>query len=511
MEPVYVGIWSIVPPIISILFALIFKEIISSLVVGILVGTFIYSIFAHIGIVNSIGFVFSLLSENMSGGVSVIIFSSLLGAISEIMSSSGSSSGCANWARKKIKSPVSSQLLSLLLSFVCSIDDVFMSLTVGNIMRPICDRSGVCRAKLAYLLDMTSSQLCLLMPFSSWTAAIISCIFMDNSMEVFIKSIPLNFYAIFSVLSAISFSFCKNNLGIMNKFQRSSSDGKDISSLEKENNERKNENGKDSKVLDLILPILILILVTIFMIFETSGFFSENIRDFSTLLRRANMDLSLTFGSFIAILFCLIRFVPRKMSFEKFMSSVTEGFKSMTSTSAMLILAWSISSICRDNLMINEYIKNLIVSSNISSKFIPFISFLLSSFLSFSIGSSWGTFMLLIPIVSSVFSGIDQPILILSVSSILSGSVAGVNCSPISNSGMIASIGAGCKHMDHISSQIPYALFTSFVSGVSFLIYPFTNLLISYLVSISIIIVFTYILNKKTISTSKKHILPKNK
>ncbi len=510
MEPVYAGIWSIVPPIVSILFALIFKEIISSLVVGILVGTFIYGITAHIGVTDSISFVFSLLCENMSGGVSVIIFSSLLGAISEIMSSSGSSSGCANWARKKIKSPVSSQLLSLFLSFICSIDDVFMSLTVGNIMRPICDRNGVCRAKLAYLLDMTSSQLCLLIPFSSWTAAIISCIFMDNSMEVFIKSIPLNFYAIFSVVSAVSFSFCKNNLGVMNKFQRSLSDGKDMSSLEEENNERRDDS-KDSKVSDLILPILVLILVTIFMIFETSGFFSENIRDFSTLLRRTNIDLSLTFGSFIAILFCLIRFVPRKMSFEKFMSSVTEGFKSMTSTSAMLILAWSISSICKDNLMINEYIKNLIMSSSISSKFIPFISFLLSSFLSFSIGSSWGTFMLLIPIISSVFAGVDQSILILSVSSILSGSVAGVNCSPISNSGMIASIGAGCKHMDHISSQIPYALFTAFVSGISFLIYPFTNLFISYLVPVFIIVIFTYILNKKTVSISKKHILPKNR
>ena len=508
MDSVYVGIWSIVPPLVSIVFALIFKEIISSLIIGLLTGTFIYSFFSSGAGYNPLDFVFSLVKENMSGGVSTIIFTSLLGIISEVMVSSGSAAGYASWARKKIKSPVSSQLLSLFLSFVCSIDDMFLSLTVGNIMRPICDRNKISRAKLAYLIDMTASQLCLILPFSSWTAPIISCISGKNAMELFIKSIPFDFYAIFSVICAISFSFSKNHLGLMSKFQREVCDGKDSSRIDDDEIAKKDEK-KDAKILDLILPIVVLILVSVFMIFQTSGFFSENIRDFSTILNRANMDLSITFASFVSILVCLIMFVPKKMSFEKFMSSSMEGIKSMTSTSVMLVLAWSISSICRDYLMINDYIKNIIFSANISDKFIPFMSFLLSSFLSFSMGSSWGTFMLLIPIVSSTFSDIDQRILVLSISAILSGSVAGVNCSPISNSGMIASIGAGCKHLSHISSQVPYASFTIVLSSISFLICPFTNLLVSYLIPIVILVLFTYFLNKKQINISKKHILPK--
>lgn len=496
MDPIYVGFWSIIPPLVSIFFALIFKEIISSLLIGIATGTIIYSIFSHADILSMFEFVFSLLKNNMEGGVSVIIFTSLLGAMSQIMADSGSAAGYASWAKKRIKSPVSSQLLCIFLSFICSIDDVFLSLTVGNVMNPITDKNKVSRAKLAYLIDMMSSQLCVLIPFSSWTSAIVSCIDGNNKMELFIKSIPLNFYAIFSVMSAIAFSFCKRSIGPMEKFELNALKGRDISAS-KQFIKSNYETEKKGKISDLILPIVILIFSSIFMMIHTSGFFSEHTRDFSTLLNKINMDFSITFGAFISIIYSLLVFVPKKMSFEKFMSSVSEGVKSMTSTTLMLILAWSVSSICKDYLMINDYIRNIIYSYNISEKLIPSSLFLLSSFLSFSIGSSWGTFTLLIPIVSSVFSGMNQNILILTISAILSGSIAGVNCSPISNSGIVSALGAKCNHMDHISSQIPYALLTSLLSFISFTIIPFTNLLVPYLISISMLILSVLFINSR--------------
>ena len=498
MDPIYVGIWSIIPPLVAISFALIFKEIISSLLIGIVTGTIIYSIFSHSEMFSMFEFVFSLLKNNMEGGVAVIIFTSLLGAISQIMADSGSASEYALWAKKRIKTPLSSQLLCIFLSFICSIDDVFLSLTVGNIMHPITDKNKISRAKLSYLIDMMSSQLCVLIPFSSWTSAIISCISGPNKMELFIKSIPFNFYAVLSVLSAIAFSFCKKNFGPMEKFENSALQSHDISvSKQFVKNNEGDDRGKNGKVSDLILPIVVLILSSLFMMIYSSGFFSDSNRDFSTLLHKINMDFAISFGAFISIIYSLLIFVPKKMSFEKFMSSISDGIKSMTSTSLMLILAWSVSSICRDYLLINDYIKNLIYSYNISEKLIPMMLFLLSSFLSFSIGSSWGTFTLLIPIVSSVFSGMNQEILILSISSILSGSIAGVNCSPISNCGIVAALGAKCNHMDHVSSQIPYALFTAFLSFISFALVPFTNLLVSYFVSISLLIISIFLLNSK--------------
>ena len=496
MDPIYVGFWSVIPPLISISFALIFKEIISSLLIGITAGTIIYSVFSNNNIVNMFEFIFSLLKNNMEGGVSVIIFTSLLGAISQIMVDSGSAAGYASWAKKRIKSPLSSQLLCIFLSFVCSIDDTFLSLTVGNIMHPITDKNKVSRAKLAYLIDMMSSQLCVLVPFSSWVSAIISCISGSNKMELFIKSIPFNFYAIFSVIAAIAFSFCRRSIGPMRKFEISASKGCDISASKQFIKSAENDE-KNGKISDLILPIVILILSSLFMMVHTSGFFSEHTRDFSTLLHKIDMDFSITFGAFVSIIYSLLVFVPKKMSFEKFMSSVSEGIKSMTSTSLMLILAWSVSSICKDYLMINDYIKNIIYSYNISEKLVPASLFLLSSFLSFSIGSSWGTFTLLIPIVSSVFADMNQSTLILTISAILSGSIAGVNCSPISNAGILSALGAKCNHMDHISSQIPYALFTSFLSFISFAIIPFTNLLVPYLLSLSILILSALFINSK--------------
>ena len=500
MDPIYVGFWSIVPPLVSISFALIFKEIVSSLLIGIASGTIIYSIFSHSNILSMFEFIFSLLKNNMEGGVSVIIFTSLLGAMSQIMIDSGSAAGYASWAKKRIKSPVSSQLLCIFLSFICSIDDVFLSLTVGNVMHPITDKNKVSRAKLAYLIDMMASQVCVLIPFSSWTSAIVSCISGSNKMELFIKSIPLNFYAIFSVMSAIAFSFCKKAIGPMEKFEISASKGKDIS-VSKQFIKSKDEDEKKGKISDLILPIIILIFSSIFMMINTSGFFSEHTRDFSTLLNKINMDFSITFGAFVSIIYSLLVFVPKKMSFDKFMSSVSEGVKSMTSTTLMLILAWSVSSICKDYLMINDYIRSIIYSYNVSEKLVPASLFLFSSFLSFSIGSSWGTFTLLIPIVSSVFSGMNQNTLILTISAILSGSIAGVNCSPISNAGIISALGAKCNHMDHISSQIPYALFTSFLSFISFAIIPFSNLITSYLLSMVILVFSVIFINSRKSKT----------
>ncbi len=492
LKSIDAGILSIAPPLIAIICALFLKEILSSLLVGVFAGALIYSSFSNLGFIYSIKLVFDFILENLALNTDVIVFTSLLGAISQIMIDAGVASGYTKWSENKIKNKKSAQLSGMLLALICSIDDTFLCLTVGNVMRPIMDKNKVSRARFAYILDMMASPMVILMPISSWAAAIVACMNTAgiSGMKIFLKSIPFNFYAIFAIFLTILSSIRGKNFGIMKKFEEKAESDNDISADSKiglEKNSKKSET--HGKIFELILPILVLILGAIFILFESGGFFSGESKNFSEIMGNANSSLALNFGSLFSILVSLIVFVPKKLKFDKFMDSICEGIKSMTFINVMLVLAWSMTALCKNCLSTGEYIKNIISSCSLSENLVPFTSFVISMFLSFSIGSSWATFGILIPIIANVVSAMDPLIITLSMGAILSGSVSGVNCSPVASMGLLTSTGSGCNHLDHISSQIPYVILTSVIAAIGFILAPvMKNILILYLILIFIII-----------------------
>ena len=497
MNPIYAGFWSIVPPIVAIVSALFLKEILVSLLIGIFSGALIFSVISHVELIYSLELVFESLIKNLSDtdNAAVIIFTSLLGVVSQIMTDSGGASGYTRWAQKKLKSSRSSQLSSVLLSFICSIDDTFLCLMVGNVMRDTMDKHKISRARFAYILDMLSSQLPVIMPVSSWAAAIVSCIGSSGlpGMHIFLKSILFNFYSIFSIVLVIFSSITGKNFNKITKFETESRKGNDISA--EHSHEQRQSKKLEGSIWDLIIPIASLLIGTLFMILKTGGVFSGNV-SYNQILENVNFNLSVSIGSLFAILVSIILFVPRKIKFSKFAQSIGKGIEGMTYINTMLVLAWGLTYVCNSCLSTGEYIKNVILSCNIPIYFIPFASFVLSTLLSFSIGSSWGTFGILIPIMSSSVTGLDEKIISITIAAILSGSICGVNCTPVSSMGILASSSARCKHLDHISSQIPYALLMFAISSLGFILAPFVNIVTLYVILIPSLIGSYFILTK---------------
>ena len=471
----YATIWALVPPVIAIVLALITKEVYSSLIIGIIAGGFIFAGGNFETAINHVlfdGFVASL-SDSYNMGI--IIFLVLLGMLVSLMNKAGGSAAFGRWASKHIKSRTGAQLATILLGCLIFIDDYFNCLTVGSVMRPVCDEKKVSRAKLSYLIDATAAPVCIIAPISSWAAAVAGFARgagAENGISLFVNAIPYNFYALFTILMMVVIAVAKIDYGPMRLHEKNALEKGDIFTTgDRVVNDDAEVNPK-GKVIDLVLPVVVLIVTCVIGMIYSGGFFSGE--SFIDSFSNSDASVGLVIGSAIAIVFAIVYFLIRRViSFKDIMASLPDGFKAMVPAILILTCAWTLKAMT-DSLGAKIYISQLVEgSAGALQMLLPAIIFLIAVGLSFATGTSWGTFGILIPIVLSVFEA-TNPLMIVSISACMAGAVCGDHCSPISDTTIMASAGAQCNHINHVSTQLPYA-FT--VAGVSFVTYIIAGLL----------------------------------
>lgn len=445
--------WSVIPPVISIILALITKEVYLSLFVGILSGALFYTGFDIIG---SFEILSDIAGSKIAENINIIIFLILLGTLVALMSKSGASSSYGKWASERIKSKKGAMTASAVLGAMIFVDDYFNCLTVGTVMRPITDRFRISREKLAFIIDSTAAPVCILAPVSSWAAAVgssLSEIGGNDSFSMFVKTIPFNFYAILTIITVILVISLDFDFSGMKRY-----DNKEDNIV---NGNEKIDKKKKGKVFDLAVPIFLLIFYCLAAMLLTGGFFRG--KSLFEAFGDCNSSLSLVLGSFAAVVSVFFLYVPRKVvSFKDFMNSLSEGFASMVPAIMILAFAWTLSGICGGQYMdTGGFIKSIISQNTTINIFLPLMFFITAAFLAFSTGTSWGTFGILIPIASSMLYSSDENLFIISVAAVLSGAVCGDHISPISDTTILASTGAGCDHINHVSSQLPYCIMSA--------------------------------------------------
>lgn len=479
MEAINVGILSILPPVIAIALALITKEVISSLLIGIFVGTFTYSFSSGKGFMGGLDTTLNLMGQKIGDNATMILFLSLLGVLVVLVTAAGGSQAYGNWAATKIKNKRMAQLATSLLGFIIFVDDYFNCLTVGTVMRPVTDKYRISRAKLAYLIDSTAAPICIIAPISSWAAAVGSTLaaakIFKSDLLAFCATIPFNLYAILTILMVIILACTNISYGPMRKIEKYAELNNELGALTI--NEETDET--EGKVKDLLIPIIALIVFSILAMLYTGGLFSGKAGGIISAFGNSEAPKSLALGGFGAIVVTFILYMPRKiLSFKDFMGSFTEGIKMMVPAITILVLAWTISGVCRDLLSTGQYIGNLVQHSHFPVIFLPLIVFIVASFLSFSMGTAWGTFGILIPIVIIICEPIiatNPSIIIVTLAATLGGSVFGDHCSPISDTTILSSTGADCNHIQHVSTQIPYALTVAAASGIGYFVSALTK------------------------------------
>ena len=456
-------IWSILPPVIAIVLALITKEVYMSLLIGILSGALLYTKF---GFISSIETTFQIMGDKIGGNADILIFLVLLGILVALITKSGASKAYGDWASRSIKTKKGSLLATAALGVLIFVDDYFNCLTVGTVMRPVTDRYKVTRAKLAYIIDSTAAPVCIIAPISSWAAAVGSSLPEGSSLDgfsLFLRTIPFNFYALFTLAFVLFIILSGIDYSKMKVVEESGELG--IEESVKEQSEEVSSNGK---VIDLILPIAVLIISCIAMMLYTGGILDgANIID---AFADCSSARSLVMGSFIALVVTFFFYIPRKVvSFSEFCGCFVTGFKAMTSAVMILCLAWTLSGICSaDYLDIGGFVSAVINGNAMVSMLLPLLFFLVALGLAFATGTSWGTFGILIPIALAIF-GDASAVIPVCVAAILSGAVCGDHISPISDTTILSSAGAQCKHIEHVSTQIPYALTVCIPCAVGFL------------------------------------------
>lgn len=465
----YATFWALVPPVVAIVLALITKEVYSSLFIGILVGALFYSGFSFEGTLNHMlqeGFI-SVLSDAYNVGI--LIFLVILGAIVCMMNEAGGSAAFGRWAGKHIKTRTGAQITTILLGILIFVDDYFNCLTVGSVMRPITDSHKVSRAKLAYLIDATAAPVCIIAPISSWAAAVSGFVEGEDGLSIFIRAIPYNFYALLTIVTMFALALMKMDFGPMALHEKNAMRG-DLFTTGRPEGEEDNKDTaqmKKGKVCDLVFPVVVLVICCIIAMIYTGGFFSGT--DFVTAFSQSDASLALSLGSFIALVIAVVFYAVRKvLPFRKSMECIPEGFKAMVPAILILTFAWTLKAMT-DSLGASVFVETAMKSASDGlMNLLPAIIFLVGCFLAFATGTSWGTFGILIPIVVGVFETSDPRLMIISISACMAGAVCGDHCSPISDTTIMASAGAQCNHVNHVSTQLPYAIV---VAAVSFLTY----------------------------------------
>ena len=510
--PAYATFWALLPPLIAIALALITKEVYSSLFIGIVVGGVLYANFNFEGSLVHVvrtGFMETIADP---GNIGILIFLILLGSIVAMLNKTGASVAFGRWTTKHIKTRVGAQLCTILLGVLIFVDDYFNCLTVGSVMRPVTDKHNVSRAKLAYLIDATAAPICIIAPISSWAAAVAgfaSGAGVNNGMELFIRAIPYNFYALLTIVMMIFMAVSKFDYGPMKKHEYNAVTNGDLFTTGKEDIESAEavDNPK-GRVCDLVIPIIVLVILCMLGMIYTGGFFTEGeegFRNFATAFSNCSAGEGLAYGSFGAIIFAVIFYLCRRViSFKQCMESIPEGFKAMVPAILILCCAWTLKTMT-DSLGAKVFVSQLIEGSASGLRMmLPAIIFLIAVGLSFATGTSWGTFGILIPIVLSVFSGTDGNITIIAISACMAGAVCGDHCSPISDTTIMSSAGAQCRHINHVSTQLPYAMTVAGVSFVSYiiagLIQTWISLPIAIVLMLATLFVLKAVLGKKGVS-----------
>ena len=486
----YGKIWALLPPVIAIVLALITKEVYSSLFIGIVVGALLYSNFSIVGTVESI---FSVMTEYVGDAwnLGILIFLVILGVIVGLVTKSGGSAAYGAWASKHIKTRVGAQLATFALGVIIFIDDYFNCLTVGSVMRPVTDKHNISRAKLSYIIDATAAPICIIAPISSWAAAVSSYTTEGQGLTLFMQTIPYNLYALLTIVMVIAISVMNVDYGPMRRHELNAVNNNDLFSGSKEEDadaEMEAAASGKGRVIDLVLPVVVLIISCIVGMIYTGGFFSGEGVGFVQAFSDSDASVGLVLGSFVALIFTLLLYLPRKIiSFKECMNTIPQGFKAMVPSIIILIFAWTLGGFCKSYLGAGEFVANWIKDSGFSASILPPIMFLVALGLAFATGTSWGTFGILIPISLDIFekAGITGAATTIVIAACLAGAVCGDHCSPISDTTIMASAGARCNHVNHVSTQLPYALT---VAGFSFVGYALMALIPKWFIVLPIMI-----------------------
>ena len=461
--------WSLVPAIVAIVLALCTKEVYSSLFIGIVIGGVFYAIDAAAGFG---GFLTHVFSDGLVGSLSdsynvgILIFLVILGTMVALMNKAGGSAAFGNWAKKHIKTKVGAQCATILLGILIFVDDYFNCLTVGSVMKPVTDKYGVSKEKIAYLIDATAAPVCIIAPISSWAAAVSGFVTEgENGIALFCKAIPFNFYAIFTLIMMFAMVFMRFEYGKMSAYE-------DALAVMKDSADSVADEKSKGKVLDLVFPVVVLILLCVLGMVYSGGIFdpeSESYGNFIIAFSNSDASVGLVLGSFGALVITIIYYMIRKvLSFKGAMRCIPDGFKAMVPAILILTLAWTLKGMT-DSLGAKEYVAGIVEGSAAGLKmFLPAIIFVIACFLAFATGTSWGTFGILIPICIAAFP--TGAIRIVSISACMAGAVCGDHCSPISDTTIMASAGAQCDHVNHVSTQLPYALTVAVVSFLTYIV-----------------------------------------
>ena len=472
----YATIWALLPPLVAIVLALITKEVYSSLFVGIVVGALIYSGFKFEGTVTQIfeGGIIKVLSDSYNVGI--LIFLVILGSVVCMMNKAGGSAAFGRWASKKIHTRVGAELAAIILGILIFIDDYFNCLTVGSVMRPVTDRHHVSRAKFAYLIDATAAPVCIIAPISSWAAAVSGFVEGQDGLVIFVRTIPYNFYAILTIVMMVGMVLMKTEFGAMRTHEINALNG-DLYTT----SARPYENATDDdtpnprgRVIDLVIPIVVLVICCVISMIYTGGFFSGT--DFVTAFSQSDASVGLAMGSAFGLVFAIIFYMIRRVvNFRDCMGCIPEGFKAMVPAIMILTFAWTLKAMT-DSLGAAVFVEEAMrsVAGGIEV-ILPAIIFLVGCGLAFATGTSWGTFGILIPIVVAVFEKSSPEMMIISMSACMAGAVCGDHCSPISDTTIMASAGAQCDHVTHVSTQLPYAILAAAVSFVTYIVAGFVK------------------------------------